>query len=486
MNVTLKFSKVAHHFNQDWLGPYIIEEVTEASLARFKTDKGVVLKSKIYTKYLKHYRSSEDISAVTNRKALQPLTQPPDAADIEDEDDEEVNLRELDTMEGSTQSEDDIDNLFQDDNPSSVIENIEFKFPISPVGHSSLEEREEVSVSESVDEHMEKMMHLAKGLDEKVFFKRKHDATDIEDEDDEEVDLKELHPMEDSTQAEEYIDNLFQDDDPSTVIENVELKFPISPVADSSLEEREEVSVSESVEEHMEKMMHLPKGLDKKVQDNILKSQKKERERVRQQTSFLPGDVVLKMNVTPKFTKVAHHFDQDWLGPYIIKEVTETSLARIKTDKGVVLKSKIHTKYLKHYRSSEDISAVTNRQALQPVTQPADATDIEDEDDEEVNLRDLYTMEDTTQAEEDIDNLFQDDDPSTVTENAELKFPITPVADSSLEEREEVSVSEFVEDHTEKMMHLPKGLDEKVQENILKSQKKGGKKSKTANVFLTW
>ena len=199
MNVTRKFSKVAHHFDQDWLGPYIIEEVTEASLARFKTDKGVVLKSKIYTKYLKHHSSSDDISAVTDRQALQPLTQPPDAADIEDEDDEEVNLQELDTMEGSTQAEDDIDNLFQDDNPSSVIENIEFKFPISPVGHSCLEEREEVSVSESVDEHTAKMMHLAKGLDEKVFFKRKHDATDIEDEDDEEVDLPELDPMEDST-----------------------------------------------------------------------------------------------------------------------------------------------------------------------------------------------------------------------------------------------------------------------------------------------
>ena len=42
-------------------------------------------------------------------------------------------------------------------------------------------------------------MHLAKGLDEKVFFKRKHDATDIEDEDDEEVNLPELDPMEDST-----------------------------------------------------------------------------------------------------------------------------------------------------------------------------------------------------------------------------------------------------------------------------------------------
>ena len=91
---------------------------------------------------------------------------------------------------------------------------------------------------------------------------------------------------------------------------------------------------------------------------------------------------------------VAHHFDQDWPRPYIIKEVTEASLARLKTDKGVGLKSKIHTKYLKHYRSSEDISAVTNRQALQP----ADATDIEDEDDEEVNLRELYTMEHSTQA----------------------------------------------------------------------------------------
>ena len=115
MNVTPKFSKVAHHFDQDCLRPYIIKEVTEASLARLETDKGVVLKSKIYTKYLKHYRSSEDISAVTDRQALQPLTQLPDAADIEDEDDEEVNLRELDTMEGSTQAEDDIDNLFQDD-----------------------------------------------------------------------------------------------------------------------------------------------------------------------------------------------------------------------------------------------------------------------------------------------------------------------------------------------------------------------------------
>ena len=84
--------------------------------------------------------------------------------------------------------------------------------------------------------------------------------------------------MEDSTQAEEDINNLFQDDDPSTVIENVELKFPIYPVAHSSLEEREEVSASESVEEHMEKMMHLAKRLDEKVQENILKSQKKERE----------------------------------------------------------------------------------------------------------------------------------------------------------------------------------------------------------------
>ena len=126
---------------------------------------------------------------------------------------------------------------------------------------------------------MEKMMHLAKGLNEKVFFKRKHDATDIEDEDDEEVNLPELHPMEDSTQAEEDIDNLFQDHDPSTVIDNIELKFPISLVADSSLEEREEVSVSESIEERMEKMIHLAKGLDEKIQENILKSQKKERER---------------------------------------------------------------------------------------------------------------------------------------------------------------------------------------------------------------
>ena len=96
----------------------------------------------------------------------------------------------------------------------------------------------------------------------------------------------------------------------------------------------------------------------------------------------------MKMNVTPKFSKVAHHFDQDWLRPYIIQEVTEASLERLKTDKGVVLKSKIHTKYLKHYRSSEDISAVTDRhpQALQSVIQPPGATDIEDEDDEEVNL----------------------------------------------------------------------------------------------------
>ena len=98
-------------------------------------------------------------------------------------------------------------------------------------------------------------------------------------------------------------------------------------------------------------MMHLAKGLDEKVQENILKSQKHERERVRQQTSSLPGDVVLKMKVTRKFSKVAHHFDQDWLGPYLIKEVTEASLARLKTDKGVVLKRKVHTKYLKHYRS---------------------------------------------------------------------------------------------------------------------------------------
>ena len=138
--------------------------------------------------------------------------------------------------------------------------------------------------------------------------------------------------------------------------------------------------------------MHLAKGLDEKVQENILKSQKQERERVRQQTSFLPGDVVLKMNVTPKFSKVAHHFDQDWLRPYIIEEVREASLARLNIDKGVVLKSKIHTKYLKHYRSSEDISAVTDKQpqALQLVTQPPDATDIED--DEKVNLRKLDTM----------------------------------------------------------------------------------------------
>ena len=127
------------------------------------------------------------------------MTQPPGATDIEDEDDEEVNLRELDTMEHSTQAEEDIDNLFQDDDTSSVIENTEFKFPISPVAHSSLEEREEVLVSESIEEHMEKMMHLAKRLDEKVFFKRKHNATDTEDEDDEEVNLPELHPMEDST-----------------------------------------------------------------------------------------------------------------------------------------------------------------------------------------------------------------------------------------------------------------------------------------------
>ena len=41
--------------------------------------------------------------------------------------------------------------------------------------------------------------------------------------------------MEDSTQAEEDIVNLFQDDDPSSVIENIEFKFPISPVAQSSL-----------------------------------------------------------------------------------------------------------------------------------------------------------------------------------------------------------------------------------------------------------
>ena len=144
------------------------------------------------------------------------------------------------------------------------------------------------------------------------------------------------------------------------------------------MEEREEVSVSQSVKEHMEKMMHLPKGLDEKVQENILNSQKQERERVRQQTSFLPGDVVLKMNVTPKFSKIAHHIDQDWLRPYIIQEVTEASLERLKTDKGVVLKSKIHTKYLKHYRSSEDISAVPDRQpqALQPVSRPPGATDI--------------------------------------------------------------------------------------------------------------
>ena len=107
---------------------------------------------------------------------------------------------------------------------------------------------------------------------QKDFFKRKHDATDIEDEDDEEVNIPKLDPMEDSTQAEEDIDNLFQDNDPSTAIENTELKFPISPVAESSLEEREEVSVSESVEERMEKMMHFAKGLDEKVQENILKS----------------------------------------------------------------------------------------------------------------------------------------------------------------------------------------------------------------------
>ena len=138
--------------------------------------------------------------------------------------------------------------------------------------HSSLEERQEVSVSESIEEHMEKMMHLAKGLDEKVLFKRKHDATDIEDEDDEEVNIPELDPMEDSTQAMEDIDNLFQDNDPSTVIENKELKFPISPVADSSLEEKEEVSVSKSIKERMEMMMHFVKGLDEKVQENILKS----------------------------------------------------------------------------------------------------------------------------------------------------------------------------------------------------------------------
>ena len=104
------------------------------------------------------------------------------------------------------------------------------------------------------------------------------------------------------------------------------------------------------------------------------------------------------MKVTRKFSKVAHHFDQDWLGPYLIKEVTEASLARLKTDKGVVLKRKVHTKYLKHYRSSEDISAVTDRQALQPVTQLPDATDIEGEDDEEVNLRELDKMENSTQA----------------------------------------------------------------------------------------
>ena len=177
-------------------------------------------------------------------------------------------------------------------------------------------------------------------------------------------------------------------------------------------------------------MMHLTKGLDEKVQENILKSQKQERERVRQQTFFLPGDVVFKMNVTPKFSKVAHHFDQDWLRPYIIEEVREASLAKLNTDKGVGLKSKIHTKYLKHYRSSEDISAVTDKQpqALQPVTQPPDATDIED--DEKVNLRKLDTMKPLTQAQEDIDNLFQDDDLSSVIENIEFKFPISPVAHS--------------------------------------------------------
>ena len=193
-----KFSKVAHHFDQDCLRPYIIKKVTEASLARLETDKGVVLKSKIHTKYLKLYRFSEDISAVTDRQALQPVTQPPDATDIEDDADE-VNLREPDTMEDSTLAEEDIVNLFQDDDPSFVIENIQFKFPISPVAHSSLEEREEVLVSESIEEHMEKMMHLAKRLDEKVLFKKKHNATDIEDEDDKEVDLPELDRMEDST-----------------------------------------------------------------------------------------------------------------------------------------------------------------------------------------------------------------------------------------------------------------------------------------------
>ena len=92
------------------------------------------------------------------------MTQLPDATDIEDEDDEEANLREQDTMEDSTQTEEDIDNLFQDDDPSSVIENIQFKFPISSVAHSSLEEREEVSVSEFVEDHMEKVMHFAKDL----------------------------------------------------------------------------------------------------------------------------------------------------------------------------------------------------------------------------------------------------------------------------------------------------------------------------------
>ena len=55
-----------------------------------------------------------------------------------------------------------------------------------------------------------------------------------------------------------------------------------------------------------------------------------------------------------------------------------------------------------------------------------------------------------------------------------------------MEEREEVSVSESVEEHMEIMMHLPKGLDKNVQENILKSQKTGERKSTTANVFLTW
>ena len=42
-------------------------------------------------------------------------------------------------------------------------------------------------------------LRLSKRLDEYFFFKRKHDATDIEDEDDEELNLPELHPMEDST-----------------------------------------------------------------------------------------------------------------------------------------------------------------------------------------------------------------------------------------------------------------------------------------------